>query len=178
MATELSPRINTTSGRDLGLLALRLGVGASVLHPSLKKLFSLQSTADSMEAGGWQSPQLATYMVTFAEAAGGIGLILGLLTPLAALAVLAAMLDAWAVNIADAAVWTNPFNLPFVIATGALAVLFTGAGRHSVDERLWGRGSWPRPVSIVLLVVAVAAAVATWVLLNGTNPIHLTATTG
>ena len=45
----------------------------------------------------------AAFMVTAAETAGGIGLLLGLLTPLAACAVVAAMIDAWAVNVSAAA---------------------------------------------------------------------------
>ena len=44
-----------------------------------------------------------------------------------------------------------------------------------MDERLWGRATWPRLVAVTLLALAVVAAVATWVVLNGTNPIHLTA---
>ena len=41
-----------------------------------------------MEAGGWSLPTFAALMVTAAETAGGIGLLLGLLTPLAACAVI------------------------------------------------------------------------------------------
>ena len=55
---------------------------------------------------------------------------------------------------------------------GATALLFTGAGVYSLDERLWGRATWPRLVTVTLLVIAVLAAVGTWVALNGTNPIH------
>ena len=78
-------------------------------------------------------------MVTAAETAGGIGLLLGLLTPLAASAVIAAMIDAWAVNVSAAALWstrsTRRSSLPSVPA----ALLFTGAGAYFVDARLFGR---------------------------------------
>jgi hypothetical protein len=69
-----------------------------------------------MEAGGWRLPKFAAFMVTAAETAGGIGLLLG---------------------VSAAAFWSDPFNVPFMMA--------------------------------------IAAALLTWILLNGTNPIHFTA---
>ncbi len=51
-----------------------------------------------------------------------------MLTPLAACAVLGAMICAWAVNVSGAAFWSEPFNVPFLIGLGAAALLFTGAG--------------------------------------------------
>jgi putative oxidoreductase len=163
-----------TSARDLGLLVLRFAVGAAILQAGLLKAFDYQMVVESMEQSGWRMPQLAAFMVTASETLGGIGLLLGIVTPLAGMAVTAAMIDAWAVNVAGMAFWSQPFNLPFMIGLGAVALLLTGAGTYSLDERLWGRATWPRLVSITLLIVAIAAAVATWVMLNGTNPIHLT----
>jgi protein-S-isoprenylcysteine O-methyltransferase Ste14 len=58
------------------------------------------------------------------------------------------------------------------VAFGATALLFTGAGGFSVDAKAFGRARWPGVITIGLFVVAIAAAVATWVLLNGTNPLH------
>ena len=66
-------------------------------------------------------------------------------------------------------------GLAVVAAVRRHPVLLAGAGTHSLDHRLWGRATWPRVVSVTLLVVAISAAVATWVVLNGTNPLHLTA---
>ena len=83
------------------------------------------------------------------------------------------MIDAWAVNVSGAAFWSDPFNVPFLVAFAATALLFTGAGGYSVDARVFGRPRWPGAVTVALFLVAVAAAVATWVLLNGTNPLHL-----
>jgi putative oxidoreductase len=173
MATDLDPRLTTSAG-DVGLLALRIGIGAPMPHAGLKKLLEFNTTVTFMESGGWSAPAVATFMVSFAETVGGLGLLLGLLTPPAAMAVVAAMIDAWAVTVSGAPFWSDPFNLPFVLGFGAAASLFTGAGAYSMDERLWGRATWPRLVTITLFVVAIVAAVVTWVVLNGTNPIHVT----
>src|SRR4051812_49908668 len=165
----------TTSLADIGPLILRIGVGATVIQAGLIKAFDYNTTVGFMEQGGWRLPKFAAFMVTAAETAGGIGLLFGLLTPLAACAVIAAMIDAWAVNVSGAAFWSDPFNVPFVIAIGAAAVLFTGAGGYSVDARIFGNWRFGVRVAVGLLVLALAAALLTWILLNGANPIHFTA---
>jgi putative oxidoreductase len=161
-----------TALTDLGLLILRIGVGATMIQAGLLKLFTFNTTVASMESGGWRMPTLAALMVSGAETVGGIGLILGILTPLAACAVIAAMIDAWAVNVSGGAFWSDPFNLPFLLAVGGTTLLFTGAGVYSVDARVFGRPRWSPMIALVLLVLAFAAAILTWILLNGTNPIH------
>jgi putative oxidoreductase len=174
ITSEAATQTTTSSLADTGLLILRIGVGAAMLQAGLRKVFDFNTTAGFMEAGGWKPAKFAAFMVTAAETAGGIGLLLGVLTPLAATAVIAAMIDAWAVNVSAAAFWSDPFNAPFMIAIGATALLFTGAGAYSVDAKVLGRVRWPARAAVGLLVVAVAAALLTWILLNGTNPIHFT----
>jgi hypothetical protein len=49
--------------------------------------------------------------------------------------VIAAMIDAWAVNVVTTAFWSNPFNVPFMVGFGAIALLFTGARMWSLDQR-------------------------------------------
>jgi putative oxidoreductase len=170
-ATDV-PAQSTTSLADFGLLILRLATGATMLQAGLIKAFDLRTTVEFMETGGWRMPQFAALMVTIAETAGGVGLLLGLLTPVAACAVIAAMIDAWAVNVSVGAFWSDPFNVPFLVAFGATTLLFTGAGAYSVDAKVFGRSRWPGLVAIGLFLVAIAAGVATWILLNGTNPLH------
>jgi putative oxidoreductase len=178
MATTEVTTPSTTSLTDIGLLILRVGVGATMVQAGLRKAFDFTTAVGYMESGGWRLPKLAAFMVTAAETAGGIGLLFGLLTPLAACAVVAAMIDAWAVNVSAAALWSDPFNVPFLTAVGAAALLFTGAGAYSVDARIFGNWRFGGRVATGLLVVAIAAALLTWILLNGTNPIHLTAPAG
>jgi putative oxidoreductase len=172
MTTDAPPKRSSASLVDVGLLVLRIGVGATLLDAGLRKAFDFDHTATLLEQAGWHLPKVATFMITFAETVGGSLLILGLLTPLAAVAVIAAMLNAWAVNVSQVSVWSQPFNHPFVLTFGAIAVLFAGAGAISIDSRLWGRERWSPTIATSLLVVAVGIAILTWVVLNGTNPIH------
>ena len=114
-------------------------------------------------------------MVTATETLAGIGLLLGVLTPLAGSATLGAMLCAWAVNVSGSAFWSEPLNVPFLIGLGGAALLFTGAGAYSVDARVLGRLTWSPRVKLALLALAFVAAVVTWLALYGSNPIHFTA---
>jgi putative oxidoreductase len=175
MATTEVSTPTTTSLADVGVLILRVGVGAAMIQAGLRKAFDFNTTVAFMESGGWRLPKFAAFLVTAAETAGGIGLLLGLLTSLGACAVIAAMIDAWAVNVSAAAFWSDPFNVPFLLAVGAAALLFTGAGLYSVDARILGHTRVNLRIAVGLLVVAVAVALLTWILLNGTNPIHFTA---
>jgi putative oxidoreductase len=128
-----------------------------------------------MESVEWRMPTFAAALVTATETAGGILLLFGLLTPLAAAGVLAAMIDAWLMNVSSGTeFWSDPFDVPFLTAFAATALLFTGAGAYSLDAKLFRRHRWPGVISVGLLVIGIAAAVATWVLLNGPNPMHLT----
>ncbi|BBZ29941.1 hypothetical protein MMAD_42360 [Mycolicibacterium madagascariense] len=163
----------STSLPDLGLLVLRVAVAATVLQAGLTKAVQFAATTQFMASGGWQTPTFAAYLITATEIAGGAAVLLGLLTPLAACGILAAMLDAWAVTVSGRAFWSEPFNVPFHLAFAAAALLLTGAGSYSVDARVFDRPRWPAAVTITSVLVGVAAAVATWVLLNGTNPLHL-----
>ncbi|MGV9799428.1 DoxX family protein [Mycobacterium sp. NPDC003449] len=177
--TALAGSTGTTDTMtDTGLLILRIATGAAMIQAGLIKAFDFDTTVEFMESSGWRLPAFGAFMVTAAETLGGIGLLLGLLTPLAACAVIGAMVDAWAVNISAGTFWSDPFNVPFLIAFGAAALLFTGAGALSVDHRIFGRSRAPRAVAVGLLLIGVAVAIVTWIALNGTNPFQVTAPAG
>src|SRR4051812_27077911 len=171
-ATASTETTRTTSTAEVGLLILRIGAGAALVQAGLIKALNFGATAGFMEAGGWRLPTIGALMVTIAETLGGIGLILGVLTPLAACAVAGAMICAWAVNVSQGAFWSEPFNVPFLLFLGATTLLFTGAGAYSVDARVFGRPLWSPRIAVGLLGLAFAVAILTWIVLNGTNPIH------
>lgn len=174
MANTTVAETATTSMTDTGLLILRIATGATMLQAGLIKAFDFGTAVGFMESSGWRLPGFGAFMVTAAETLGGIGLLLGVLTPLAACAVIGAMVDAWAVNVSADAFWSQPFNVPFLVAFVAAGLLFTGAGTFSVDHRVFGRSRVSAKAAAGLVVLGIVVAVVTWIALNGTNPVHFT----
>ncbi|WP_280467939.1 DoxX family protein [Nocardia cyriacigeorgica] len=166
---------------DLGLFLLRLVVGGTFLYHGMQKLAGwfdgpgIDGTRQMMEKGGWDHPSLSAAMLIAGEVGGGILLILGLATPLAAGAVLAVILDAWA--------WkqgmhpdfqytqgTGAVELETILAGTAAVIILTGPGRWALDR---SRGWATRPAwgSFVVLLLAIAAAAGAWWYLHGGNPL-------
>ncbi|MFQ6395014.1 DoxX family protein [Nocardia sp. KC 131] len=165
---------------DLGLFLLRVVVGGTFIYHGLQKLAGwfhgpgLDGTRDMMSNGGWDHATMSTVLVIAGELGGGVLLVLGLATPLAAGAVLAVILDAWA--------WkqgmlpgfqykvTTGVELETILAGTAAVIILTGPGRLSFDRN---RGWAIRPSfgSFAVLILAVAAAVGTWLWLHGGNPL-------
>lgn len=174
---------DTKSGRgtlDLGLLCLRLVVGATMLAHGLQKLFGLWNGPglDGFETvladAGFEYAQLLAVLGAVGEVAGGTLLILGLLTPFAAASVLAVMINAWAFRqIAEPGLeYFAPSGTEYETLLGVCAgvIILTGPGRISLDGR---RGWATRPFvgSFVVLLLGIAAGVCTWIFLNGANPL-------
>ncbi|GAB03998.1 putative oxidoreductase [Gordonia amarae] len=175
---------------DIGLLVLRVAVGAAALAHGLQKLFGwwngpgldgfeafLTNAANPSigfdgSATGWLS-----ILGAVSETAGGALLILGLLTPIAASAELGVMLVAATYKVTLAGgLWYFTgagvgIEYELLLICAALAILLTGPGRIALD---YGRGwtTHPKWGSLGLILVSVAAAAAIWVLFNGTNPLN------
>lgn len=167
---------------DLGLLVLRLVVGGTFLYHGLQKLTGwfhgpgLDGTRDMMAEGGWDHSTLSTILLVVGEVGGGALLILGLATPLAAGAVLAVILNAWAWKQGmlpgfqfNSSVPTG-VEIDSILAGAAVAIILTGPGRLSLDR---SRGWATRPFlgSFGALVLAVVAAALTFWYLHGGNPL-------
>ncbi|MEU2030179.1 DoxX family protein [Nocardia amamiensis] len=166
---------------DLGLLLLRLVVGGTFLYHGLQKLTGwfhgpgLDGTREMMERGGWDHPTLSTILVTAGEVGGGTLLILGLATPLAAGAVLAVVLDAWAWKQGMAPGFQykagqGAVELESILAGAATAIILTGPGRYSFDVKR-GWATRPHMGSFTVLLLAIAAAIGTYWYLHGGNPL-------
>lgn len=166
---------------DFGLFLLRLVVGGIFIYHGLQKLTGwfngpgLDGTRDMMASGGWEHQTLAAILVTIGELGGGALLVLGLATPLAAGAVLAVILDAWAWKQGmipgfqfKAAVPTG-VELESILAGTAAVIILTGPGRWSFDRNR-GWATRPHAGSFAVLVLAIAAAVGTYWYLHGGNP--------
>ena len=127
--------------QPFALLVLRLALGAILIAHGFPKVFHGGAAHMVGQVTGWGWPWWMAYVAAYTEFIGGILLIAGLLTRLAALAILGDMLAAiWKVH------WKNGFGNPngihFALACAAIAfaLIFFGAGPASVDHLIWGRG--------------------------------------
>ncbi|WP_052681055.1 MULTISPECIES: DoxX family protein [unclassified Frankia] len=139
---EKARRRPAPMGFDLGLFLLRLTVGVTMAGHGTQKLFGwfggggLDSTAAFFTSAGYPSGRAFAVVAGLTETLGGIGLALGLLTPLAAAALLGTLINAMATR------WGGGFFVPdgieyeILIAMAALSLALTGPGRLSVDARL------------------------------------------
>ncbi|MEV0293082.1 DoxX family protein [Nocardia sp. NPDC050710] len=167
---------------DLGLFLLRLVVGGTFIYHGLQKLTGwfhgsgLDGTRDMMADGGWDHATVCALLVTAGELGGGALLVLGLMTPLAAGAVLAVILDAWAWKQGMIPGFQYQGRVPSgvelesVLAGTAAVIILTGPGRWSFDRNR-GWASRPAYGSFVVLLLAVAAAAVTYWYLHGGNPL-------
>ena len=126
---------------DLGLLVLRLVVGLTLAAHGTQKLFGwfgghgLAGTGAFMDQLGFRPGRRAALMAGLSESAGGLLLVLGAATPLAATLIVGVMLVAiatvhWAKGFFNHA---GGYEYPLVLATAAVSVAITGPGRISVD---------------------------------------------
>src|SRR5437868_7360628 len=127
-----------------GLLVLRLVVGALFIGHGTQKLFGwfggygLEGTGGFMESLGYRPGKRYAALGGVAEAGGGLLLFLGLLTPLAAAAIIGMMINAiFAVHIENG-VWAqeNGYEFPLVMAIAAGALALADGGAASVDKLL------------------------------------------
>lgn len=125
---------------DLALLLARIGLGAVFLAHGLQKLddWGYAGTRAGFEAMGAPAPGVTAALATWAEILGGAALILGVLTPVAGLILLADMIGAWAIGHAGNGLWVGEggYELVLALGAGALALAGVGAGRISVDAAI------------------------------------------
>jgi putative oxidoreductase len=139
---------------DAGLLLLRVLVGVTFSLHGFQKLFGwfsgggLHGTARWFASLGFGDGRVAAVMAGSSEVAGGLGLAAGLLTPLAATAMIGVMTVAALVNHAESGFWSakKGWELNGYLIVIAAAVAVTGPGAYSLDavlglERFAGPGA-------------------------------------
>lgn len=159
--------MRTGSRVDLGLLIIRIGLGATMFAHGSQKLFGwfgghgVEGTAAGMEHMGYRPARVSAVAAGLGEAGGGALLGLGLATPLGGAAVAATMASAAAVH-APAGFFATEGGLEYQVGlaiTGA-ALAISGPGRYSLDEALGHRLNRPWMVVAALTgVSAIAAAI-------------------
>jgi putative oxidoreductase len=133
--------------KDLALLILRTVMGMTLLAHGYTKLFGggPSNFAKMLESKNVPAPELAAYASGLAEFGGGLALLTGTMTRLAALGVLINMVVAirtvhWEQGFFGQGGWEFPAQL----ASGAVALLVAGPGAISVDGLFSGVGKAKR----------------------------------
>ncbi|HTE50671.1 MAG TPA: DoxX family protein [Kofleriaceae bacterium] len=130
----------------LGLLVLRLGIGAAFMAHGIPKLRMgpegwTQIGQAVGQLGVHSGYQVFGLLAGLAEAVGGLLLVLGLFTRLACIPMLFTMVVAITGHISGGEGFQGAAH---AIEDGVvfLTLLITGAGRYSVDAKLAGPPSW------------------------------------
>jgi putative oxidoreductase len=157
------------SARDLGLLALRVGVGGTLVAHGTQKLFGWfggggpDQTGAMFEQIGFRPGRPHAVAAGVNEAGGGALLVLGLGTPGASAAVVGTMLVASSMHIDSGFFNTEGgFEYPAVLGWSAAALALTGPGALSLDHVLGHRlnRSWMRNIALAAAVPAALAIIA------------------
>lgn len=137
-----SPVFNAT-GLDLGLLVLRVVVGATIAAHGYNHIFrggKIQGTAGWFASLGMKPGLLHAWLASITELVGGLLLILGLLTPLGGAAVAGTMAVAFVTNHRKNGFFIfrpgEGWEYVNVLMWTGLALAATGPGRWSLDHAL------------------------------------------
>ncbi|MEJ5914711.1 DoxX family protein [Pseudokineococcus sp. 1T1Z-3] len=150
---------------DLGLLALRAGVGGTIFAHGAQKLFGwfgghgIAATAGAMESMGFRPGRRSAVLAGLGEVAGGAGLALGLGTPVAGAASAATMTTAAVVHRpAGFFAMSGGYEYTAMLATAGSALAVAGPGRYSLDHVLGNRLNRPWMATVALTALGAAAA--------------------
>jgi putative oxidoreductase len=135
--------MNQSSLTTTAITSLRVILGFLFTAHGWQKFneFTIAGTQASFAKMGVPAAEVAAPVVATLELAGGIALILGVLTRVVAALLALDMLGALFLVHASAGIFASAGGYEFVLllATAALALALTGAGRISVDRALFGR---------------------------------------
>lgn len=134
--------MNQTSLTTTAVTILRVILGFLFAAHGWQKFneFTIAGTQASFAKMGVPAAEIAAPAVAGLELAGGIALIVGILTRVVAALLAVDMLGALFLVHASAGVFASAggYELVLLLAAAALAVALTGAGRISVDRALFG----------------------------------------
>ncbi|MEG8182173.1 DoxX family protein [Nocardia terpenica] len=143
---------------------LRLAVGLTMAAHGTQKLFGwfggggIDGTGRFFAASGYPASKAMAVIAGLSETLGGLGIVVGLLTPLAAAAVIGTLINAIAVK------WDGGFFAPkgveyeLLLALAAASIALTGPGRYALDRFVPGVRDHRLGYGIVGIVLAVLAA--------------------
>ncbi|MBV9689096.1 MAG: DoxX family protein [Ktedonobacteraceae bacterium] len=148
---------------SFGLLLLRVVVGLVIAGHGSQKLLGwfggqgFDNTVGWLKSQGFKPAWLWTLFATIGEFGGGLLLALGLLTPLAAIVIFAAMFMAvikvhWANGFWNA---KGGYEFPLVLLVAAVAIGLVGPGSYAIDTLI----GFVLPVPLFALGLLVALIV-------------------
>ncbi|WP_424216667.1 DoxX family protein (plasmid) [Streptomyces sp. BI20] len=144
-STTPAPRSLAGAGSptaDTGLLLLRLVLGLTVAAHGAQKLFGwfggggIEGTGAFFGASGYPAPEFFAVVAGLTEVLGGLGVALGLLTPLAAAGVAGTLVNAVAVKGLGAFFAPAGVEYELLLVAAAAALALTGPGRYAADRVL------------------------------------------
>lgn len=151
------------SALDFGLLLLRVVLGLTMAAHGYNKFFGggrIPGTAGWFDSIGMKPGMFHARVAASTEMAAGLGLAVGLLTPVPAAGFVALMLvAAWTVHRANGFfIVKEGWEYNLVLAVAAVALAATGAGRYSLDYALFSgtgfydllHGWWGFVIAVVL----------------------------
>lgn len=166
---------NTTLGRtstsettsaDLGLLVLRVVFGGLLAGHGSQKLFGwfggpgLKANNAGFEEMGYNPGELFGTLAGLSEFVGGLLLLAGLLTPLAAAIVLGTTINIINQTWSGGLLTGQGYEMGLLYAAAAFTVACTGPGRLSLDfNRPWVRGGYTWAVGALTLGVVAGVSV-------------------
>lgn len=149
--TEISRASDWT---DRGLLLMRIALGVVFVMHGGQKLFVYghAGVASGMAALGLPLPGLSAALITAVELGGGIALLAGAFTRVAAFLIAGAMAVATvSAHLSAGYFLPSGFEYTLTLMLSSLAVFMTGPGAYSVDA------AWARPKQAESAALRVAA---------------------
>ena len=129
---------------SLGIALVRIITGIVFAAHGYQKffIFGLDGATGAFTQMGVPAPTITAPLVAIVELAGGVALIIGLLTRLAALGLAINMLGAIVfVRLAGGFFIPNGAEYEMVLCVACIGLVIAGAGAPSVDEAIAGRRS-------------------------------------
>ncbi|ABG40199.1 DoxX [Paraglaciecola sp. T6c] len=138
----------TTSQAGFSALSLRIPVGITFIAHGAQKLFGafggygLEGTGQWMASIGLEPGYTLAFLAGSAEFFGGIAILLGLLTrPAAAVLAFTMLVAIFGVHISNGLFMSNNgYEYALALLAVSVSLVFSGAGRLSIDSIISARG--------------------------------------